>query len=101
MSEQKDQFADYKSDSEATQRCWWNNCTVVLDSPTELYEHICEIHVGRKSNGTLSLHCGWDGCEATFLKRDHATSHMRVHVAFKPHSCSVRIEGHRIEGLEG
>ena len=45
---------------------------------------------GRKSAGTLSLECKWTGCHAKASKRDHLTSHCRVHIALKPHVCSVR-----------
>ncbi|KWU47546.1 hypothetical protein RHOSPDRAFT_12294, partial [Rhodotorula sp. JG-1b] len=44
---------------------------------------------GRKSAGTLSLECKWTGCRAKASKRDHLTSHCRVHVALKPHVCSI------------
>lgn len=45
--------------------------------------------LGRKSAGTLSLECKWTGCQARASKRDHLTSHCRVHIALKPHVCPV------------
>lgn len=50
-------------------------------------EHICEKHVGRKSTNNLNLTCGWANCRTTTVKRDHITSHIRVHVPLKPHKC--------------
>src|SRR5436305_990115 len=50
-------------------------------------EHICEKHVGRKSTNNLNLTCGWSQCRTTTVKRDHITSHIRVHVPLKPHKC--------------
>lgn len=56
-------------------------------SPTDL----CDQHVGRKSSGNLSLTCYWKGCSTTCSKRDHITSHMRVHTPLKPHACGVSL----------
>ena len=54
---------------------------------TRLKDHICEKHVGRKSTNNLNLTCGWNSCRTTTVKRDHITSHIRVHVPLKPHKC--------------
>lgn len=54
---------------------------------TFFQEHICERHVGRKSTNNLNLTCGWNTCRTTTVKRDHITSHIRVHVPLKPHKC--------------
>jgi len=43
--------------------------------------------VGRKSTNNLNLTCGWNSCRTTTVKRDHITSHIRVHVPLKPHKC--------------
>lgn len=48
---------------------------------------MCERHVGRKSTNNLNLTCGWANCRTTTVKRDHITSHIRVHVPLKPHKC--------------
>jgi hypothetical protein len=58
----------------------WIDLTLVQD-------HICEKHVGRKSTNNLNLTCGWNSCRTTTVKRDHITSHIRVHVPLKPHKC--------------
>jgi hypothetical protein len=50
-------------------------------------DHICERHVGRKSTNNLNLTCAWGTCRTTTVKRDHITSHIRVHVPLKPHKC--------------
>lgn len=48
---------------------------------------MCERHVGRKSTNNLNLTCAWGQCRTTTVKRDHITSHIRVHVPLKPHKC--------------
>jgi uncharacterized Zn-finger protein len=35
----------------------------------------------------LNLTCQWGNCRTTTVKRDHITSHIRVHVPLKPHKC--------------
>lgn len=45
------------------------------------------MHVGRKSTNNLCLTCAWGTCRTTTVKRDHITSHIRVHVPLKPHKC--------------
>ncbi|WWC60415.1 uncharacterized protein I303_102987 [Kwoniella dejecticola CBS 10117] len=70
-------------------RCKWSTCTHVAGSPDELYDHLCNAHVGRKSTNNLCLTCGWENCGVKCVKRDHITSHLRVHTPLKPHPCSV------------
>ncbi|KAI9045476.1 putative C2H2 transcription factor PacC [Aspergillus affinis] len=67
--------------------CLWNGCTEKCPTPESLYEHVCERHVGRKSTNNLNLTCQWGSCRTTTVKRDHITSHIRVHVPLKPHKC--------------
>ncbi|KAJ3489630.1 hypothetical protein NLG97_g5954 [Lecanicillium saksenae] len=67
--------------------CRWNQCLQKFASPEILYEHICDRHVGRKSTNNLNLTCQWNSCRTTTVKRDHITSHIRVHVPLKPHKC--------------
>ncbi|KAG6001722.1 hypothetical protein E4U43_001253 [Claviceps pusilla] len=69
--------------------CRWNHCNQKFASPETLYEHICDRHVGRKSTNNLSLTCHWNTCRTTTVKRDHITSHIRVHVPLKPHKCDM------------
>ncbi|RKL03746.1 pH-response transcription factor pacC [Fusarium oxysporum] len=66
--------------------CRWNACNQKSLTPELLFEHISERHVGRKSNN-LNLTCQWNSCRTTTVKRDHMVSHIRVHVALKPHKC--------------
>ncbi|KAJ2298078.1 hypothetical protein IWW54_006691, partial [Coemansia sp. RSA 2705] len=54
-----------------------------------LYMHITNDHVGRKSTGNLCLECKWEGCSVKRTKRDHITSHIRVHVPLKPYKCTL------------
>lgn len=67
--------------------CRWGNCNERFSAAEPLYEHICERHVGRKSTNNLNLTCQWNSCRTTTVKRDHITSHIRVHVPLKPHKC--------------
>lgn len=71
-------------------RCQWLDCTTSFTDAEALYDHITSTHIGRKSAGTLSLECHWAGCSSKATKRDHLTSHARVHINLKPHSCGVR-----------
>ncbi|RHZ83628.1 hypothetical protein Glove_89g95 [Diversispora epigaea] len=67
--------------------CLWDHCGHSFDDPELLYNHLANDHVGRKSTGNLCLDCHWDRCETQTTKRDHITSHLRVHVPLKPHIC--------------
>lgn len=67
--------------------CKWLNCGKTFDLAETLYNHLCDSHVGRKSMNNLSLACRWDGCRVITVKRDHITSHIRVHVPLKPYKC--------------
>ncbi|KAJ5041864.1 hypothetical protein NUH16_003269 [Penicillium rubens] len=67
--------------------CQWFGCTEKSPNPETLYNHLCESHIGRKSTNTLNLTCQWGTCNTTTIKRDHITSHIRVHIPLKPHKC--------------
>ncbi|KAF2183176.1 hypothetical protein K469DRAFT_668762 [Zopfia rhizophila CBS 207.26] len=67
--------------------CQWSNCGERCPTAEQLYDHVCERHVGRKSTNNLNLTCQWGNCRTTTVKRDHITSHIRVHVPLKPHKC--------------
>lgn len=72
--------------------CQWSKpryCGLVCASPEELYEHCTADHVGRKTCGNLTLSCGWRTCNTTTVKRDHITSHLRVHINLKPWRCTL------------
>lgn len=69
--------------------CKWKDCSYAATGPEELYTHLCESHIGRKSTNNLCLTCAWEGCGVKCVKRDHITSHLRVHTPLKPHPCSV------------
>ncbi|CAH2355567.1 pH-response transcription factor pacC/RIM101 [[Candida] railenensis] len=69
--------------------CHWESCTSVFETPEILYEHLCDDHVGRKSSNNLSLTCYWENCGVSTVKRDHITSHLRVHVPLKPFHCDL------------
>ncbi|KAL1925791.1 uncharacterized protein VTP21DRAFT_674 [Calcarisporiella thermophila] len=67
--------------------CYWDRCYLKFDDVELLYEHLCEDHVGRKVLNTLCLECKWEGCSVQKSKRDHITSHVRVHLPLKPFVC--------------
>ncbi|KAI9702209.1 MAG: hypothetical protein M1820_006291 [Bogoriella megaspora] len=67
--------------------CQWSGCGERCPNPEQLYDHVCERHIGRKSTNNLCLTCQWGTCRTTTVKRDHITSHIRVHVPLKPHKC--------------
>ncbi|KAL5604537.1 uncharacterized protein BROUX77_004723 [Berkeleyomyces rouxiae] len=75
------------SSSDEVLTCRWNACNQQFATPEILYDHLCERHVGRKSTNNLNLTCQWNSCRTTTVKRDHITSHIRVHVPLKPHKC--------------
>lgn len=69
--------------------CKWKECKLIFETPELLYDHLCDDHVGRKSSNNLSLTCLWDNCFTSTVKRDHITSHLRVHVPLKPYHCEL------------
>ncbi|KAF2139604.1 uncharacterized protein K452DRAFT_62769 [Aplosporella prunicola CBS 121167] len=67
---------------------------IVIARPSALLtvdrqDHVCERHVGRKSTNNLCLQCQWGSCRTQTVKRDHITSHIRVHMPLKPHKCEI------------
>lgn len=68
--------------------CKWDECGRMFNQPEFLYHHLCQDHVGRKSQRNLQLACKWKDCNVKTEKRDHITSHLRVHVPLKPFDCS-------------
>ncbi|KAI8995952.1 hypothetical protein BC832DRAFT_535602, partial [Gaertneriomyces semiglobifer] len=65
-------------------------CNKAFFEAEQLYNHLCEDHVGRKTTNNLCLTCRFPDCldtPRTYSKRDHITSHLRSHVAIKPHVC--------------
>jgi hypothetical protein len=58
-------------------QCRWQECSYRSPNPEDLYEHLCNAHVGRKSTNNLCLTCAWEGCGVKCVKRDHITSHLR------------------------
>lgn len=68
--------------------CKWDQCGKMFNQPELLYHHLCQDHIGRKSQRNLQLACKWKDCNVKTEKRDHITSHLRVHVPLKPFDCS-------------
>ncbi|KAJ2960484.1 hypothetical protein NQZ79_g4091 [Umbelopsis isabellina] len=68
--------------------CKWEGCRNIYNDPEQLYLHLTNDHVGRKATRNLCLTCHWVDCHVETVKRDHITSHLRVHIPLKPHHCS-------------
>lgn len=73
----------------SSHRCLWESCTKSFADPENLYNHLCNDHIGRKSTNNLCLTCKWKDCGTSCAKRDHITSHLRVHTPLKPHVCEI------------
>lgn len=78
-----------EDEEEDVVQCRWEGCSLTYDDPETLYQHLCNDHVGRKSTNNLCLTCKWVDCDVSCAKRDHITSHIRVHTPLKPHSCAT------------
>ncbi|KAI0275329.1 hypothetical protein BC834DRAFT_1030032 [Gloeopeniophorella convolvens] len=76
-------------DASSSHKCQWVECTKYFPDPESLYNHLCNDHIGRKSTNNLCLTCKWKDCVTTCTKRDHITSHLRVHTPLKPHVCEI------------
>ncbi|KAG5654711.1 hypothetical protein H0H81_007467 [Sphagnurus paluster] len=76
-------------DPPASHKCLWVECTKAFVDPEALYNHLCNDHIGRKSTNNLCLTCKWKDCGTSCAKRDHITSHLRVHTPLKPHVCEI------------
>ncbi|KAF7307123.1 hypothetical protein MIND_00505700 [Mycena indigotica] len=85
----KDDQSVASSSPELTQKCLWVDCTQAFPDPEALYNHLCNDHIGRKSTNNLCLTCKWKDCGTSCAKRDHITSHLRVHTPLKPHVCEI------------
>ncbi|KAF8665281.1 hypothetical protein AX16_000302 [Volvariella volvacea WC 439] len=70
-------------------KCLWVDCAQSFVDPEALYNHLCNDHIGRKSTNNLCLTCKWKDCGTSCAKRDHITSHLRVHTPLKPHVCEI------------
>ncbi|KAH9441809.1 hypothetical protein MJO29_015155 [Puccinia striiformis f. sp. tritici] len=71
--------------------CKWSkpDCFKTFSSAEEMFNHLCDCHVGRKRSGNLSLSCSWEGCDHKAAKRDHMTSHMMVHCPLQTNVCGI------------
>ncbi|BFZ55746.1 hypothetical protein PYCC9005_002787 [Savitreella phatthalungensis] len=69
--------------------CHWRGCAYIAVDAEQLYNHVCDDHIGRKSTNNLNLTCAWNTCTIETVKRDHITSHIRVHIPLKPHRCKL------------
>ena len=67
--------------------CEWTGCGTAFGVAEDLYRHVCDEHVGRNSTNNLCLTCHWGRCTASYGKRDHITSHIRIHIPMKPFAC--------------
>ncbi|WAQ81830.1 hypothetical protein PtA15_2A142 [Puccinia triticina] len=71
--------------------CKWDKpvCRRTFPTAEELFNHLCDGHVGRKRHGNLSLNCSWEACDHKAAKRDHMTSHMMVHCPLQTNVCGI------------
>ncbi|KAG2159632.1 uncharacterized protein EDB93DRAFT_1073496 [Suillus bovinus] len=77
------------SSNSESYNCQWIDCSASFTDPEILYNHLCNDHIGRKSTNNLCLTCKWKDCGTSCAKRDHITSHLRVHTPLKPHVCEI------------
>lgn len=77
--------------SSGVKKCQWQRplCNQVFADEQALYDHVNELHIGRKKTDNLCLSCHWKNCTVVCTKRDHITSHIKVHVPVKPYKCQV------------
>ncbi|KAI8621251.1 hypothetical protein BC830DRAFT_1058447 [Chytriomyces sp. MP71] len=71
--------------------CEWSDCGETFEDPSLVYAHLTSVHVGKRPAKTHDgLRCRWGrSCAAVFTKRDHLTSHLRIHVPLKPFLCNI------------
>jgi hypothetical protein len=74
---------------EGSLQCQWDTCRRIYPDPAALYRHLCDEHIGRFRQGNRCLQCRWTGCDVTTQKRDHITSHLKVHVPLREFRCEV------------
>ncbi|WFD33481.1 hypothetical protein MCUN1_000294 [Malassezia cuniculi] len=79
--------SDRQGSSDKQVTCEWKDCRMKFDVAEDLYRHLCDEHVGRSSTNNLCLTCHWGNCSASYGKRDHITSHIRIHIPMKPFVC--------------
>ncbi|OMJ09438.1 pH-response transcription factor [Smittium culicis] len=70
--------------------CKWEGCENNTFTDIDImYSHLTNDHVGRKTKGNLCLTCKWENCGHSFTKRDHITSHVKIHIPYKPFPCQL------------
>ena len=52
-----------------------------------MQHHICNDHIGRKRTNDLGWTCQWGDCGTINTRRHHITSHVLVHISYRPHAC--------------
>jgi hypothetical protein len=62
---------------------WGTTCQKTFNDVEDLYFHLTNEHIGRKSTNNLCLTCQWNNCGTGAAKRDHLASHLRVHLPLK------------------
>ncbi len=48
--------------------CLWKGCYQRYSTTKDLFEHVKEVHIGRKRNGNVNLQCNWSDCQTEFPK---------------------------------
>ncbi|KAJ3318697.1 hypothetical protein HDV06_004110 [Boothiomyces sp. JEL0866] len=69
--------------------CLWGkpHCAQLFPDDQALFDHVNQVHIGRKKTDNLCLSCHWGNCNVVCTKRDHITSHIKVHIPVKPYKC--------------
>ena len=76
-------------------QCRWESCRSLFGRAGQLNVHICNAHIGKRSDSNICLTCKWKDCGKSFEKRDDITKHCRItHVSrsvlqIEPHVCEV------------
>lgn len=87
----QEEVVSMKLVSESNVRCEWTGCKFI-GSGSKIYDHLVEAHVTRctdKKDRSKKLFCRYGDCNVCVTKRDHLTSHLRIHVDFRPHACGI------------
>ncbi|KJE92648.1 hypothetical protein CAOG_03568 [Capsaspora owczarzaki ATCC 30864] len=85
--------------------CLWREpgqpaiCPETFPTNETLYEHVQTVHIRHRKTGFVGL-CHWDGCQLhanrpAFHKPSDLTSHMLVHIDYRPFGCICGVRSKR------
>jgi hypothetical protein len=65
--------------SESVQRlCQWGDCSLFFSRTGQLFSHLCNDHIGKRTSNNICLTCKWKDCGRFFAERDDITDHCRT-----------------------